>query len=307
VPHEVFTDPQIYRLEMERLFRGEVWNYLGMECEIPQWGDFQTTWIGDTQIVVTRAKNGDIHAFENSCAHRGSRIIDKVRGNAKRHTCPYHLWTYNLAGDLTGVPLKKGHNGKGGMPPCFDKKDHGLRTLRMATRGGLTFGTYSDATETLEDYLGLHSVAQIDRLLVQRKPKVIGYLRQKILGNWKLYNENVRDPYHTSLLHLFQISFGIQTPAMRGGIKLDKDGKTLGTMPFRAPMMIQTWQALFRLHMTCPEASRACDEGLISVTRSHGITPETDPAPAIRYLVPHGATQPSDLIIHFGDATSIQK
>lgn len=111
------------------------------------------------------------------------------------------------------------------MPPSFDKKDHGLRTLRIAAYGGLIFGTYSDQTEPLEDYLGPHSLSQIQRLLVQRKPKVIGYLRQKIPGNWKLYNENVRDPYHGSLLHTFQVSFGLQTPAMKGGIKMDKDGK----------------------------------------------------------------------------------
>jgi anthranilate 1,2-dioxygenase large subunit len=225
VPYDVFTDPAIYQREMDRIFCGAVWNYLGMECEIPSWGDFLTTWIGDTQIVVTRAKDGSVHAFENSCAHRGARIVDKLRGNAKRHTCPYHLWTYNLAGDLTGVPLEKGHNGKGGMPPCFEKKNHGLKTLRIEIRGGLVFGTYSNATEPIDSYLGPHSLSQIDRLLVQRKPKVIGYLRQKIAGNWKLYNENVRDPYHASLLHLFQVSFGIQTPAMQGGIKLDKDGK----------------------------------------------------------------------------------
>lgn len=225
VPYEVFTDPQIYQLEMERLFRGPVWNYLGLEVEIPAWGDFHTTWVGDTQVIVTRAKDGTVNAFENSCAHRGSRIVEKVRGNAKRHACPYHLWTYNLAGDLTGVPLEKGLDGKGGMPPCFEKKNHGLRTLRVATYGGLIFGTYSDDTEPLESYLGPHSLLQIERLLVQRKPKVIGYMRQNIPGNWKLYNENVRDPYHASLLHTFQVSFGIQTPAMKGGIKLDKDGK----------------------------------------------------------------------------------
>ncbi len=225
VPYEVFTDPDIYSLEMERVFHGPVWNYLGLECEVPQWGDFHTTWVGDTQVIVSRAKDGSVHAFENSCAHRGARIVDKVRGNAKRHVCPYHLWTYNLSGDLTGVPLEKGHNGKGGMPPCFEKKNHGLRTLRVETYGGLIFGTYRNDTEPLADYLGPHSLVQIDRLLTQRKPKVIGYLRQKIPGNWKLYNENVRDPYHASLLHLFQVSFGIQTPAMKGGIKLDKDGK----------------------------------------------------------------------------------
>lgn len=111
------------------------------------------------------------------------------------------------------------------MPPCFEKKNHGLRKLRVATHGGLIFGTYCDQTEDLPAYLGPHSLSQIERLLVQRKPKVIGYLRQKIPGNWKLYNENVRDPYHACLLHLFQVSFGIQTPAMQGGIKMDKEGK----------------------------------------------------------------------------------
>lgn len=225
VPFQVFTDPEIYQQEMSRLFRGPVWNYLAMECEIPNWGDFVVNWVGDTQVIVNRAKDGSIHAFENSCSHRGTRITDKVRGNSKRHVCAYHLWTFNLEGDLTGVPLEKGVNGKGGMPPSFDKKDHGLRTLRVSTYGGLIFGSYSEETEPLADYLGPHSLSQIDRLLTQRKPKVIGYLRQKIPGNWKLYNENVRDPYHASLLHLFQVSFGIQTPAMKGGIKLDKDGK----------------------------------------------------------------------------------
>jgi anthranilate 1,2-dioxygenase large subunit len=68
-------------------------------------------------------------------------------------------------------------------------------------------------------------VAQIERLLVQRKPKILGYLRQRIPGNWKLYNENVRDPYHGSLLHQFQVSFGLQQPTMKGGIKLDADLK----------------------------------------------------------------------------------
>ena len=196
-----------------------------MEIEIPQHGDFVTTWVGETNVVVSRAADGSIHAFENSCAHRGAKIVSKVRGNTKRHTCPYHLWTYSLQGDLTGVPLERGVNGKGGMPSSFDKKDHGLTKLRVTTHGGLVFGTYSGSVAPIEAYLGPHAVSQIQRLLVQRKPKVLGYLRQRIPGNWKLYNENVRDPYHGSLLHLFQVSFRLQQPTMRGGIKLDRDLK----------------------------------------------------------------------------------
>lgn len=124
-----------------------------------------------------------------------------------------------------GVPLEKGINGKGGMPPCFEKRDFGLSTLRVARFGGLVFGTFSQETPPIEQYLGEIACEQITRLLVQRKPKVLGYLRQRIPANWKLYNENVRDPYHGSLLHLFQVSFGLQQPTMKGGIKLDVDGK----------------------------------------------------------------------------------
>lgn len=225
VPYEVFLDPAVYAREQDRLFRGPVWNYLGHEIEVPKPGDFVTTWAGDINIVLSRADDGSVHAFENSCAHRGAKIVSKIRGNARRHTCPYHLWTYTLAGDLTGVPLERGVQGKGGMPPGFDKKNHGLNKLRMAIFGGLVFGTFSDATPPIEDYLGEHAIGQINRLLVQRKPKVLGYLRQMIPGNWKLYNENVRDPYHGSLLHLFQVSFRLQQPTMRGGIKLDADLK----------------------------------------------------------------------------------
>lgn len=225
IPYRIFLDDDVYRAEQDRLFRGPTWHYLALEAELSKAGDFVATWLGETRIVVTRAEDGTIHAVENACAHRGTQLVTANRGNVKRLVCPYHLWSYSLAGDLLGVPLERGIQGKGGMPACFDKKDHGLQRLRTATFGGLVFGTWSDETEPLEDYLGPAACAQIERLLVQRRPKVLGYLRQRIPGNWKLYNENVRDPYHGSLLHLFQVSFGIQQPTMKGGIKLDKDGK----------------------------------------------------------------------------------
>jgi anthranilate 1,2-dioxygenase large subunit len=225
VPYEVFYEQSIYDQEMENIFHGPTWNYLAHESEIPNTGDFVTNWICDTNVIVNRTTEGNIRAFRNSCSHRGTRIVDEIRGNATRHVCPYHLWNFNLEGDLAHVPLEEGLKGKGGMPPCFSKADHNLQKLRVETIGGMIFGTFSDATEPLADYLGPHCQSQISRLLGQRTPKVTGYMRQMIPGNWKLYNENVRDPYHASLLHLFQVSFGIQQPSMKGGIKLDKDSK----------------------------------------------------------------------------------
>ena len=74
VPYQVFVDPTIYEREQERIFRGLVWNYVGLEAELPEPGDFKASFIGDMPIVVTRGKDGRLHAFVNRCAHRGSLV-----------------------------------------------------------------------------------------------------------------------------------------------------------------------------------------------------------------------------------------
>ena len=227
VPYAVFSDPVIYQQEMKQLFAGPTWHYLGLDAEIPKPGDYHLTMVGELNIIVIRDREGQVQALENSCAHRGAQLLSKPRGHSMRLTCPYHLWTYSLTGDLVGVPLEKGLKGKGGMPEGFDKQCHGLRKMRCETYGSMIFGTFSDDVAPLQEYLGPTVCEQIDRLVGNREPKVLGYFRQRIPGNWKLYNENVRDPYHAPLLHLFQVTFGIQTPAMKGGIKLDADGKNV--------------------------------------------------------------------------------
>ncbi len=65
IPYQVFADPDVYAQEQERLFRGPVWNYVGLDAEVPHPGDFKTTFIGDTPIVVSRDREGELHAFVN--------------------------------------------------------------------------------------------------------------------------------------------------------------------------------------------------------------------------------------------------
>ena len=56
VPFKLYHDEEIYEQEMERIFRGPVWNFMGLEAEIPNSGDFRTTWIGDTPVVYNRTE-----------------------------------------------------------------------------------------------------------------------------------------------------------------------------------------------------------------------------------------------------------
>ena len=83
VPFRLFSDEEIYALEQERIFRGPVWNYLCLEIDVPNPGDFKTTTVGEVPVVVTRDEDGALHAMVNRCAHKGALVCLKERGNAK--------------------------------------------------------------------------------------------------------------------------------------------------------------------------------------------------------------------------------
>ena len=220
VPFAVYHDPAIYEREQERIFRGRTWNYLGLEAELPNPGDFLTTRLGQTSILVNRALDGRIRAFVNRCMHRGAELKREPCGNAKSHVCVYHQWSYTLDGALRGVPFAGGVKGQGGLPRDFDKSKIHLQELKVAIHKGVIFGTFSDQTEPLLDYLGEAVVAEIDRLFA--KPiKILGYQRQRMSGNWKLYNDNVRDPNHGGLLHMFHATFGLYRLSQIGGARMD--------------------------------------------------------------------------------------
>ncbi|MCK8663836.1 aromatic ring-hydroxylating dioxygenase subunit alpha [Pseudomonas azerbaijanoccidens] len=224
VPYWAFQSAAVYKDEQTRLFQGPHWNYLCLEAEIPEPGDFKTSFIGETSIVVTRDSDGELYAFENRCAHRGALLALEDSGKAKDFTCVYHAWSYNLQGDLTGIAFKDGIKGNGGMAPSFCMEQHGPRKLRVATVHGLVFGSFSDDVPDIEEYLGEEILSRIERVLGGRKPVVLGRFTQMLPNNWKLYIENVKDSYHASILHLFFTTFEINRLSQRGAIIVDESG-----------------------------------------------------------------------------------
>lgn len=220
VPYFLYHDPAVYDAERERVFRGPVWLFLGLASEIPNVGDFRTTFLGDIPVVFNRTRDGRICAMVNRCAHRGAQVRREAYGNALNHTCIYHRWNYDLEGKLLNIPFQKGVAGKGGMKSDFDKKCHGLHQLKVENFHGILFATFSEQSPPIEDYLGPNMVWHLTRLM-SRPVKILGYQRQRIHGNWKLYCENLRDQYHGSLLHQFHRKFGISRVTQQGGALLD--------------------------------------------------------------------------------------
>jgi phenylpropionate dioxygenase-like ring-hydroxylating dioxygenase large terminal subunit len=224
VPYWVYQDEANYRAELRRIFEGPVWNYLCLDSDLPKPGDYRTTFVGEMPVVVVRGAGGEIHAFENRCAHRGALIALDDAGSAGGHfQCVYHAWTYDLTGRLVGIAFEKGSNGRGGMPASFCKADHGPRRLRTTGLAGLVFGTLSAETPPIEEYLGPEVLGRLRRVL-RKETTVMGRYVQALPNNWKLYVENVKDTYHASLLHAFFGTFRITRLTQGGGILVSPDG-----------------------------------------------------------------------------------
>jgi anthranilate 1,2-dioxygenase large subunit/terephthalate 1,2-dioxygenase oxygenase component alpha subunit len=224
VPYWVYRDEATYAAELRRIFEGPTWNYVCLESDVAQPGAYRTTFVGEMPVIVVRGAEGSIHAFENRCAHRGALIaLDDGGSVGGTFQCVYHAWCYDLQGNLTGIAFERGVNGKGGMPPGFDKARHGPRKLRTATLCGLVFATLSPGTPAIEDYLGAEVLGRVRRVL-RRPVEVLGRFTQALPNNWKLYVENVKDTYHASLLHTFFGTFRITRLTQGGGVLVSPDG-----------------------------------------------------------------------------------
>ena len=225
IPFLAYTSDELYRRELERFFYKNHWCYVGLEAEIPNPGDYKRTAIGERSVILSRDLKGEIHVIENVCAHRGMRFCRERHGNRKEFVCPYHQWSYSLGGDLQGVPFRRGvRQGTevhGGMPADFNPAEHSLTKLKVARRGGVVFASFDHQVESLEDFLGPTILVYFDRLFNGRTLKILGYNRQRIPGNWKLMQENIKDPYHPGLLHTWFVTFGLWRADNKSQLRMD--------------------------------------------------------------------------------------
>jgi anthranilate 1,2-dioxygenase large subunit/terephthalate 1,2-dioxygenase oxygenase component alpha subunit len=225
VPYRAYRDPALPAIEQARVFEGPVWNFLCLESEIAEPGDWKTSFVGTMPVVAVRTEDGAVAAFENRCAHRGALIcFDDDGKGAKDFQCVYHAWRYDLRGNLASVAFRRGVNGLGGMADDECPEARGPRKLRIETFHGLVFGTLSDATPPLRDYLGPDVARMAERVVAGRQIEIVGRFVESLPNNWKMYAENVRDSYHASLLHLFFATFKINRLSQGGGLIVSPNG-----------------------------------------------------------------------------------
>ncbi len=196
----IFTDEEIFELEMKYIFEGN-WIYLAHESQIPNPGDYFTTYIGRQPIVITRGRDGNLNALINACAHRGAMICRRKTDNRMTLTCPFHGWTFRNDGTL----LKVKDPDDAGYPDTFNTQgSHNLtKVARFESYRGFLFGSLNPDVPELGEHLG--DTTKVIDMLVDQSPEGLEVLRGSSTytfdGNWKVQAENGADGYHVTATH----------------------------------------------------------------------------------------------------------
>lgn len=197
VGREIFTDKEIYDIELERIF-GRCWLYLAHESQIPNPNDFVNVYMGVEPVLVCRNRRGGVSAFINSCRHRGAPVTRADSGNARAFVCPYHGWTYDTTGALVHMPGEEAY-----YQCSVNKSEWGLAPVaQVASYNGLIFGTFDPEAPSLEEYLGDMRWG-LDLMTMQGDLVAApGITRWVIDANWKFAADNaIGDMYHGAYAH----------------------------------------------------------------------------------------------------------
>ncbi len=189
LPQGLYISDEAFAFDMEAVFRTS-WLMAGMECELPKPGSYMALNIGQWPVIITRDTKGDIHAFHNSCRHRGSILCQPGLGSAPKLVCPYHRWTYNLDGSLFAATR---------MPEDFEKSEHGLKPVAVRVVAGGIFICLSDDPPPFDEFG--------DRFAEYAGP--LNFSEMKLAAtdvmveqaNWKLVMDNARECYHCPTGH----------------------------------------------------------------------------------------------------------
>ncbi|GAB4347836.1 MAG: benzoate 1,2-dioxygenase large subunit [Immundisolibacter sp.] len=199
VHRSVFTDPRLFELELEHVFES-TWVYVALDSELAHPHDFVTRHIGRQPVLLTRAADGRLRGFLNSCRHKGALLCVQRTGTARFHACPYHGWVYDSAGRCVElIDRAQGH-----YPPAFDADSHDLVPVaRLDSYRGFVFASLSPDVPTLAEHLG-EARALLD-LVADQAPDGLEFIPGEASytfdGNWKLQFENGLDAYHFASTH----------------------------------------------------------------------------------------------------------
>jgi carnitine monooxygenase subunit len=207
LPAWTYHDADFFEAEKEAVFQPS-WQIVCHLSDVPQPGDFHTFDFLNESLVIVRGEDARVRAFHNVCRHRGSRLLDKVKGRCNgRIACPYHRWSYAYDGRLIGVPhLKTFRN--------FDMGQHGLVPVEHEVFMGFVFARLAPGLPSVREMFAPCLAELADYRLEELVPQGRVTLRPRH-ANWKNVADNYSDGQHISVAHpglarLFGRNYGLE-------------------------------------------------------------------------------------------------
>jgi p-cumate 2,3-dioxygenase subunit alpha len=226
VNRRTMVDAEILEQERRRIF-DTCWIYVGHDSELKAPGDYRTRIVCGRPVIFSRGMTGTVHAFLNTCTHRGAVVCREAAGNAKRMQCFYHGWSFDPDGKLVGVP------GEDAYGPHFKRDAMGLKPVpRLDSYRDFWFLSFNPDAPPLLEYLA-GATEYID-LVVDQSPSgkmeiIRGTQEYEVAANWKLMVENSFDDYHLITTHTTWLRYlkdaGVEMQAPAPGQLLPAAGK----------------------------------------------------------------------------------
>ncbi|RUN75215.1 aromatic ring-hydroxylating dioxygenase subunit alpha [Sphingomonas sp. TF3] len=246
LPGWLYTDPEYYAVEMARVIRPS-WQIVCHQNDLAEPGAFHTLdYLGES-IIAVRGDDHEIRAFANVCRHRAMRLVEGPSGCAKKLVCPYHAWTYETDGRLTGVPMRRDY-------PALDLAENGLARVDLEIWRGFVFVRLEGDGPSVAEMMALYD-AQIAPYRFEEMQTLSPVRLRDRAVNWKNVGDNYSDNLHIPVAHdgltrLFGKSYAIEAEPW-----VDKMSGRLVDRPSDNP-----WERFYQTHLPpvphLPEANQ---------------------------------------------------
>ncbi|MEU4593941.1 aromatic ring-hydroxylating dioxygenase subunit alpha [Micromonospora aurantiaca] len=228
LPPRAFTSPELYELELDRIFRRS-WIMVARADQLAGPGDYLALTIAGEPLLLTRDRTGALNAMSPICRHRMMPVVAAGAGRAEHFTCPYHLWRYGLDGQLIAATHMRGN-------PAFDPGTCRLPGFAVEQWQGFVFVNLDSGAPPLRTHLsrigedlGNYELGAMTQ---------VGSFVEDWHCNWKVAVENVHENYHVMGFHPETIQ-----PSTPGGSDTDvRDDSPLVlrfTVPFKEPQEVE--------------------------------------------------------------------
>lgn len=191
IPAGRYTDERYYELEKKHIWM-KSWLFAAHIDEIPEPGNFMLWDHTGEPLVITHAEDGKVHAFYNTCRHRGAAVVTESAGKKIRLTCIYHGWSYDLEGNLMSIRDEEDFRD-------LDFSSRGLKEVRCERFGNLIYINFDDNAPTLLEWLG--PVADEWKEFQFDNCRLVSRKSFDLACNWKVAMEANAEVYHVRSIH----------------------------------------------------------------------------------------------------------